>query len=162
MGILLEALKEDTNILYHGSTVQNLKILNPSNITTPGDTDKKRVFAIDDKMYALCFASKMIEGEPIGVFTDKDEFYIKELIPNAFDLYKTKGSIYTVDSKFFKLMNTNGWREFYSYDQIKVLNEEKIKNVYSELINYSKEKKLNMIFYKETLYDEYYKDGRKK
>ena len=158
MGILLESLKEDKNILYHGSIIHNLKYLEPRNERNPSDGLPSRVFSTNTYYKALVFAQLDCKVEAIGSGDVNGKFYIKELIPNAFDLYKTEASIYLLDKKYFKKYNAN---EFYSYKKVPVKVESFVSSVYDELMN-SYNKVITIIKYEETLYDEYYKDGRKK
>ncbi len=145
-------LKASTNILYHGSPVQNLKIIEPRILFTPDQKDIPRVFAADKKIVALMFLHK--RGTPLGMGEVDGNWYIKEKEPNAFDGYKIKGSIYTIKNERFTKLDS-GFDEYVSYEPVEVIKEEQYDNVWNVLLQLEKTKQLRLIRYNDTTYDEY-------
>ena len=145
-------LKESTKVLYHGSVIQNLKIIEPGMLSTPDQKNIPRVFAADKKIIAIMFLYK--HGIPLGMGSVNNEWYIKEKSPNAFDAYKIPGSIYTVKKDSFTKLDS-GFDEYVSYEPVEVLKEDKYDNVWNELLKLEKNKKLKLIRYNDTTYDEY-------
>ena len=148
-------LKESKNqVLYHGSMVQDLKILIPKIGRTPDGKQIPRIFATTDRLMALGSIQIDAGYEAIGSgYITEDGirglWHLKELSKDSFNLFKTKGSIYTLDVSGFKHFEGGISVELISTSSVKVLKEEKINNVYNELMKLHKAKKIVMIKYDE-------------
>ena len=129
---------------YHGSSVNiSGKYLLPRKSYVINN--EKAVFATNRKYIALTFAIKWDDSIFAQGHINK-KLYIRELYPNTFDMFKTSGYIYYVNSKGFhgdKRLGMTGF-EFIKHGKVKILKKQYIKNVYDEL----KKSNLRMIKYK--------------
>lgn len=125
------------NRLFHISPIGDLKIIEP-NISSHG---KAWVYATECIPLGLAFGVKehsdfhtMISGR------GKDKKYTPYIVENysgAFDLYKGKSCyIYEVDNTDFKENMTSWSEDFVSDKPVKVLNCQKIDDIFEELCKY--------------------------
>ncbi len=133
--------KDNINILYHGSKhCYSVLYTSASEIIN----NEMVVFATNKRWLALCFITKFKDSDiKIGYVNDVP--FIEELKEGAFEIFKTSGYIHTVSANGFKIDKRLGMKsvEFITTSNVKVLNYEKIDNVYNAL----KETEVNMIPY---------------
>lgn len=149
--LMLESTNSFRDILYHGSSVQNLKVLKPRLVSTSDKQRIARVFATDNKMVALMFICK--PGTPLSIGFVNGVWYIKEKGPNAFEGYNIFGSIYTVNGTGFVKLNSS-FDEYVSLNSVKVINEEKYDNIWKELVKLEKSNQIKLIRYGDTTHDD--------
>lgn len=123
---------KEYGVLYHGSS-EIIEILEPyySDIL-----DDKAVFATNKRWLALCFIAKFKDSDiKIGLVNGIP--YLEEVKKDAFDIFKTSGYIYTVSSEGFKSHKKLGLKgsEFIKKTETKIIETEKIDNVYMSLKN---------------------------
>lgn len=144
--------------LWHGSYVQGLDILEPNNKKTHDRQKLNRVYATDDKYVALMFSyTPTMDGETLGIGQVNDQWYIKELTPNAFDQYKHPGSVYQIHGYTFQKADSN-FLEWVSETPCKVLDECEFSNIYEQLLR--EKYKIKLIEYNDATYDEHYENIR--
>lgn len=116
-------------MLYHGSKTSNIKTLTPFPHTIVDNEEV--VFATDD----IRFAFAMIHGtsKEIDVGYINDQMYIKENIPNAFNIISQPGIIYTLEDSGFIHDNRLTRKELISKNETKVIDEKYYKNILEEL-----------------------------
>ena len=118
------------NIVYHGSSTSDLKVLEPHK-----STHGNLVYATNYKEIATIFAKKYGHDLTYGIDrSNKDEpWIITERVPGAFDrMFNNPFSLYTLPIDTFKDIKT-GFAEVVSDISVKVLKEEKCSNVYEAL-----------------------------
>lgn len=117
---------------YHGSLHLIEKYLVPhASFVLNG---KKAVFASNERIVALIFIAKWSDRDiEFGFHGGKK--YLIERYPKAFNLFKTDGYLYHVDSSDFKSDARLGMKnaEFICSHKVKILNTEYIKNVWNEI-----------------------------
>lgn len=121
--------------LYHGSKMSGLKVLEPRE-----STHGTFVYATPYRELAIHFSKRCGSDlvYSIGTFNNSDIWEIVENIPGAFKkMYNTSASIYTVSSESFKDINT-GFAEVVSEESVSVIKEEKIDNLYEEILRLEK------------------------
>lgn len=113
-------------ILYHASTEQNLKFLDPHR-TMPLHLSglKKEIYASPDKAYAagFCFNWKPSDGIIFNKIFEKGPWVLK-VPPKYAQRLNHPCSIYELDTNGFGNLNTSK-PEYSSKIKVKVLNEEK-------------------------------------
>jgi len=123
---------DNPKYLYHGSSIQNLKVLGPDSAVTSHDyfeSNKKvipRVYAGDTKLIASAFTFQWNDsmGVEFGTWNGVTKFKIPK---KHYHLLKNKCSIYTVSGEnFIKPPPGIGLRgEYYSINNVIILKEEK-------------------------------------
>ena len=131
-------------IYYHGSSTPDLKVL----VTNKNGTHGNYGYATSSKDVATIFASRCGDDLVATIYGDGNRNYtLVERIPNAFNyMYSTSGSIYTVDSSYYQDLHT-GFNEVLTTEDVPVLSEEKIDNVWDEISRLSEEGKINLYTY---------------
>lgn len=139
--LLCESLNND--ILYHGSSVQNLKILKPEKITFNNVKDVKRICATDSIKYAPTFTFKLKDGNQLDALGRSTYYSWREftsssntlLIPKKYQSILTTApcSIYILSKKDFSY--NAKYNEFESFKSVEVIKEFKFKSVISALKN---------------------------
>ena len=115
--------------LYHGSSVNNLKILKPHKDKTIG---REVVFATPNYEYALAMSIPSTNDDfDIGYVNG--EFYIEEQYEDAFDLLKQAAYMYEVDARGFYEHPQFPSMERIIEVSIPVKKAKRIPNVYQEL-----------------------------
>ena len=128
--LILES--ERPNVLYHGSSKQNMKNIKASKGESTHDKGSKaRVYAADTKIIASAFTFTWIDsmGITFGSYGNdrKTAKHILEIPKKHLHLIKKPCSLYTVSSEAF-IPAVGGMRgEYYSTKNIKILNEVKYK-----------------------------------
>jgi hypothetical protein len=140
-------IESHNNIIYHGSSKQNLKVLNPS-ISTHG---KSYVYGTENEILATIFAApnNLLTNDTIEIGAINNLLYISEIRKGAFNLVfnNKSGSIYKVSSKTFKNVEGIPSYEKVSDATISVIDEREIKNLSEELLKYFNKKLLYIKFY---------------
>ena len=131
-------------IYYHGSRTPDLKVL----LTNKDATHGNYGYATSSKTVATVFASRCGDDLVVSIFGDGNGHYtLVERIPNAFDyMYSTSGSIYMVDSSYYEDLHT-GFNEVLTREDVPVLGEEKIENVWEEINKLAEEGQLALYKY---------------
>jgi len=111
--------------LYHGSDIQNLKILKPKNNSTHDKSKINRVYVADTKQIASAFTFRWDDSTGIkcGWVGNDSKLITLEIPKNFLYLLDKPCSIYTVSPKFFT-RSTGGFEEYYTTQQINVVSEE--------------------------------------
>lgn len=125
-------------IVYHGSKEQGLTRLEPRK-----STHGTYVYATPEKALAVHFSARCGDDlvYDIGHFgTDKNSpWQLVELVPGAFEkMYSNSSSVYTLDDKEFKDINT-GFCEVVSEEAVDIINEEYYENVFDAILKLEKE-----------------------
>lgn len=132
--------------VYHGSHISGLKEIKKSKSTH----NKEWVYATYSKVIALIFSSERhsdLYYSLSGNGRDSKVTLVERKEGMFKDIFNTSGSIYTLDAKNF-LENQTGWNaEIVSNHNEKVLYEEKIDNVYNELLIQAKKGNINLYLY---------------
>ena len=133
--------------VYHGSTIQGLKIIKRRKSTHL----KEWVYGTYQEAIATIFISN--KGSDLyyhlsGNGTKDNPIILVERRKDMFkDIFNVSGSLYTLDGKNF-ITGATGWSaEVVSESDEKVINEEYIDNVYDKLIELDKNKKLVLYLY---------------
>ncbi len=116
-------------MLYHGSKTPNIKTLTPFPHTIVNN--EKVVFATEDIRFALAMIHGTSKEIDVGYINDK--MYIKENIPNAFNIISQPGIIYTLEDSGFMHDNRLTKQELISKNEAKVMNEKYYENIFDEL-----------------------------
>lgn len=114
-------------VVYHGSSVENLKTIVPHK-----STHGVYVYASYDKEVAIVFAKNCGNDltYSMGRTNKSEPWTLIERVPGAFEvMFNNSSSLYTLSSKSFKKINSN-FDEVVSTEEVPVLREEKISNVY--------------------------------
>lgn len=117
-------------VLYHGSSVRGMKELVPHQ-----STHGKYVYATKDKELTVIFSKRAGDDMTYSLFrTDKNEpWQLVERIPNGFEtMFSNSASIYTVEDTTFQDIHT-GFSELVSDQPVRILNEERVENVYEKI-----------------------------
>ena len=132
---------DNPKYLYHGSSIQNLKVLGPDSAVTSHDYAKagkliKRLYAADEKRMAAAFTFQWNDsmGIKFGWWESRDNMELgvpKKLL----HLLENKCSIYTVSPKYFT-RSPSGFEEYYTIQQVKVISEEKFNSSREALTKY--------------------------
>ena len=130
-------LTESPTVLYHGSTIGNLKVLKPK-ISTHGHP---YVYATPLIGIAVGYLGKWNDFD-ISTGTYNNIPYMVERYPNAMKrIFKNTGYIYTVDSKLFTNKIENDGKiemmgfELVSSNPVKVLGMRTIDNPYEYILD---------------------------
>lgn len=115
--------------LYHGSSVNNLKVLKPHHNKTIG---REVVFATPNYEYALAM-SVPSTNDDFDIGYVNGEFMIEEQYPDAFDLLKQAAYMYEVDARGFYEHPQFPEMERIIEVTIPVKKVKRIPNVYQEL-----------------------------
>lgn len=116
-------------VLYHGSSVNNLKILKPHPNSTIG---REVVFATPNYEYALAM-SVPSGNEDLDIGYVNGQFMIQEQYEGAFDLLKQAAYIYEVDARGFYEHPQFPEMERIIEVSVPVKKAKRIPNVYQEL-----------------------------
>lgn len=116
--------------LYHGSSVSGLKRLEPHK-----STHGTYVYATPYKELTIVFSGRAGGDMTYSLFrTNNEPWQLVERVPNGFEaMFSNSASIYTIDDSTFKDINT-GFSEVVSSEGVDILKEERIENVYQEII----------------------------
>ncbi len=122
-------------VLYHGSKVPNIKVLEPqAHVVCKG---RKVVFATDNRNYALAMihatGNELAVSYAVNSKTDKIKIYIDELQIGKLKLLENVGYLYEVEKEHFEPSPEKLKGEFVSYDTVTILSEIKIDNIAKEL-----------------------------
>jgi hypothetical protein len=125
----------DSGVLYHGSRHPIAKLEPRPSRVIGGES---AVFATNSRWLALVFIANATDAHiEIGVIGDNGRSipYIAEARPNAFELLKIPGYIYTVSARGFKSDPRLGMKrhEFIKKTATKILHTEKIPSVWDAL-----------------------------
>lgn len=134
--------------LYHGSSIQNLKYLNPKE----SGHKKGFVYAVSCKAFAAIFINR--KGGSLvaswGRLKNKTPYFCerkKDIFETNYD--NQKGSIYVVDKKYFK-QNKKLWKEEWVFEQkVPIIEEIKINNLKKYLLNLESKKEIKIIRFKD-------------
>lgn len=113
-------------VLYHASSQQNLKYIDPNkNITNHNNEKHKKVYASTDKSYssAFSFSWSDSEGFRYGRYSDNSQWELK-VPPKYASRLNHPCSIYEVEEKGFIDENLST-PEYSSKTKVKVISEEK-------------------------------------
>lgn len=119
-------------MLYHASRQTGIKELIPQ-MSTHG---KKYVYAISNRLTAILFGAPKDDFD-ILVYETNGKPVIYECYPNALKkIYFEKScSVYELNEDGFLLNQTNWESELVCEHTVPVVNEERIENIYEEIIN---------------------------
>ena len=130
-------LKESPTVLYHGSTIGNLKIIKP----TISTHNKPYVYATPLIGIAVGYLGRWNDFD-IGTGTFNSVPYIVERYPNAMKkIFRNTGYIYTVDPHgFTNKMQMDGKIQLTGFElvnshPVKVISMEVIENPYQYILN---------------------------
>lgn len=140
-------------MLYHVSNKSGLKILQPYYSTHK----KSYVYATDHMVTGLLFGTKHDDFDFIISTNENDIPVIYECYPNAFyQIYQDKScSVYEVSEDGFKRGTTSWDAELVNENEVKVINELFIENLYEKLLE--EEEKENLLICRYKFSDEYRK-----
>ncbi len=120
--LICEVLKQSVK-LYHGSSTQNLKIIEPRRKTYVHKTDPPRVFVTTDESFAACFTFYWADQEGFDLGNINNGPWILK-VPKKFKNRLTKPcSIYIVEPGNYKQVKNMLKQEYFSTKPIKVLEE---------------------------------------
>jgi len=136
------------NVLYHGSSKQNLKFLEPFE----SGHKKSFVYAVSEEAFATIFINRP-GGSLVASWGRLEDGipYFCERKEGIFEKnYRDRvGSIYIVDKSLFK-QKKNLWKEeFISEQKIKPLKEIKVKDLKKHLLRLGLEGKVKIILFKD-------------
>lgn len=123
-------------MLYHVSRIHDLKVLKPQ----PSSHGKPYVYAVDNIVIGLLFGARKDDFDFV-LTTDKyNRPIIYECYKNAFEIiYKGAAcSIYEVDKSGFKKGQTGWDAEYVCENEVEVLKEIVIKDLYARLCDEEK------------------------
>lgn len=136
-------------MLYHGSKIAGIKTLKPS--PHNGVDGEAVVFATSDIRFAMAMIHGTGDELAVGYFVDqkthKEEMYIDELVPNAFKLLESSGTIYTLEDTGFVPDPRLSHLELVSKSETPTLSEVQCENIFAEL----KKHEINFISYANVL-----------
>lgn len=122
------------NVVFHGSSARDLKILKPNESTHMKDY----VYATSYPMIALVFSVNNF-GDFDFDLTIKDGVVIfTERRNGAFDKYNSPGFLYTLDATNFKQLEGLWEAEVVSEQEEKIISCEYVDNVFKKLKDYEK------------------------
>ena len=116
--------------LYHGSSTRGLTRLEPHK-----STHGNYLYATKYKELAVIFSSRCGDDCTYALYrnNNSEPWTLVERIPEAFNtMFSNSASIYTLDDKTFKDINT-GFSELVSNVGVNVVSEEYIENVYIKI-----------------------------
>ena len=131
-------------VLYHGSSVRGMKELVPHQ-----STHGKYVYATKDKELTVIFSKRAGDDMTYSLFrTDKNEpWQLVERIPNGFEtMFSNSASIYTVEDTTFQDIHT-GFSELVSDQPVRILNEERVENVYEKIKELEQDGLIQLYYY---------------
>lgn len=129
--------------VYHGSSKDNLKIIEPS-ISTH---NKNCVYATPYPEFALLFMSDATDLD-VRITSIDNKLTIIERKDNVLStLYNKKGYLYTLDGSSFKHYDYLMSREVISFESVKVIKKEIIDNILDRLLEYERLGKLKIYHY---------------
>jgi len=131
-------------MLYHVSRIHDLKVLKPQ----PSSHGKPYVYAVDNIVIGLLFGARKDDFDFV-LTTDKyNRPIIYECYKNAFEtIYKGAAcSIYEVDKSGFKKGQTGWDAEYVCENEVEVLKEIVIEDLYARLCD--EEKKGNLVIHR--------------
>jgi len=152
---MVDKPNKSAKTLYHGSPVK-LSVLEPrSSKVIDGE---KAVFATDEKWIAMAFIPRWTDDDiNLGFHSDGKTTvaYLAEMRENAFDVFKTSGYVYSVNSAGFIGDPRLGLRghEFINKSTVKVKEAEHIVDIWTEL----RKHKVNFVRFTDMA--EYYKSN---
>lgn len=117
-------------IIYHGSSTRGLTRLEPHK-----STHGNYLYATKYKELAVIFSSRCGDDCTYALYrnNNSEPWTLVERIPEAFNtMFSNSASIYTLDDKTFKDINT-GFSELVSNVGANVISEEYIENVYNKI-----------------------------
>lgn len=117
-------------IIYHGSSTRGLTRLEPHK-----STHGNYLYATKYKELAVIFSSRCGDDCTYALYrnNNSEPWTLVERIPEAFNtMFSNSASIYTLDDKTFKDINT-GFSELVSNVGVNTISEEYIENVYNKI-----------------------------
>ena len=136
----------ENKYVYHGSHIPDLKVIKPHKSTH----QQNWVYATSSKAVATIFLSNKHSDlyYYLGGNDEDNNLVLVERKKGMFkDIFNVSGSIYKLSSKNF-LNGITGWSmEVVSNREEQVLEEEKITDVYEELIKFNDEGKIKLYLY---------------
>lgn len=140
-------------MLYHVSPKTGLKLLQPHVSTHK----KAYVYAIENMVTGMLFGTKQDDFDFIISTDDEGSPIIYECYPNAFQsIYKGKScSVYQVNDEGFQRGITSWESEFVCENEVEVINEILIKDLYQRLLE--EEQHSNLIIHRYEYCNEYRK-----
>lgn len=117
-------------IIYHGSSTRGLTRLEPHK-----STHGNYLYATKYKELAVIFSSRCGDDCTYALYRNNNDepWTLVERIPEAFNtMFSNNASIYTLDDKTFKDINT-GFSELVSNVGVNTISEEYIENVYDKI-----------------------------
>lgn len=130
--------------LYHGSTNDNIEVLEPRE-----STHGKYVYATPYKEIAVVFSAKAGDDLTFSFFRNNQDgpWQLVERVPKAFDaMFNTKSFLYTVNDETFKDIHT-GFAEVVSEVPVPTLSKEVIPNLFTKVDELVKEGKIEIYRY---------------
>jgi len=122
-------------MLYHGSKTSHITKLKPSSHSLINN--ESVVFATNDIRFALAMihgTSKEVDvGHIVNQDTGEEKMYMKEMIPNAFDIILKPGILYTLEDSGFINDIRLSRSELISKKETNVLEEKYHENIFEEL-----------------------------
>lgn len=136
----------ENKYVYHGSHIPDLKVIKPHKSTH----QQNWVYATSSKAVATIFLSNKHSDlyYYLGGNDEDNNLVLVERKKGMFkDIFNVSGSIYKLSSKNF-LNGITGWSmEVVSNREEQVLEEEKITDVYEELIKFNDEGKIKLYLF---------------
>jgi len=117
-------------IIYHGSSTRNLTRLEPHK-----STHGNYLYATKYKELAIIFSARCGDDCTYALYRNNNDepWTLVERIPEVFNtMFSNNASIYTLDDKTFKDINT-GFSELVSNVGVNTISEEYIENVYDKI-----------------------------
>ncbi|MCM1056238.1 MAG: hypothetical protein NC517_01320 [Firmicutes bacterium] len=139
-------------MLYHVSSVQGLKVLQPR-VSTHG---KAYVYAIENKVTGLLFGVKKDDFDFMISTDEAGTPSVYECYPDAFrEIYEGKScSVYQVEETGFQRGMTSWSVELVSEEEVRVLEENVVEDMYRQLLEEEKRGSLRVHRYE---YNEEYR-----
>lgn len=138
-----------THTLYHGSKTAGIESLKP--FPHNGVDGESVVFATPDIRFALAMIHGTGDELAVGYFVDqethKEEMYVDELVPNAFNLLEAPGILYTLEDTGFVPDARLSHLELISKSETPVVSETSYSNILAEL----KKHNINFVGYENVL-----------
>jgi len=123
--IVCESLSSTTRF-FHGSPIQNLKILDLKKDSVRFKTQSPNVFLTDDVSYASCFTFAWSNDEGFELGSVNNSPWQLQVPKKYKDRLKKPCSIYTVENGSYKQIKSAPM-EYVSKHPVKILKEEKYK-----------------------------------
>ncbi|MCL4382119.1 hypothetical protein M1614_04045 [Candidatus Marsarchaeota archaeon] len=140
----------ENEILYHGSIIHGLKVLEPRE----SGFDTKYIYATDDIAFALIFMNKKRNSFQASYGTDKDTggIFFCERTKGIFDKWYSglSCSIYIVPKADFQNGEHvgTGKHEFISRNPVKIIKEIQVNDTKAFLMDLQKQRRFKFISYK--------------